>query len=177
MVLKQRDRVKIVLIFAFMEALIVFIFNILLVTNCQNNNEQLRGSNSHVPDFNLILVIASSLWMTTVFIASIGFGKRRRYWFIPLITLIHISIVTFLFGICVVVEVVFNSSENIININDWDGSDTTICISWHLFVIGFAFIGTGLSIYFRKILHNYYYSLSQESESVHVDGWIVIDYV
>ena len=112
------------------------------------------------PLLNIILVIAAIFWMFAILIARAGIQKRSRKWLFPFIALLYFSILPLLAGLCVAIGVMFDKRGNIIDLEDWYGLDSRICISWDLLVGIFASIGSGLSIYFVKVLQSYYSALA-----------------
>ena len=160
MEVKLENRAVRVLIFAFIEAMIVFIFN-MMVMFVWTPKFSARGN--YWPLLNIILVIAAVFWMSSIFFACIGIQKRRRKWLFPFIAQLYFSILPLLAGLCVAIGVMFDKRGNVIDFENWYGRDTRICISWDLLVGIFASIGIGLSIYFVKVLQGYYGVLATES--------------
>ena len=154
--LKLENRATVVLILAFIEALIVFIFNMVCMFV------------SYETLLNFVLVIISVIWIVAIFIACIGVQKRNRKWLLPFLALLYISIIPFLLGLFVRLWIIFGTGrfKDLIEIEDWYTMEATICISWNLYVGFFTFIGTGLSIYFVIVLQGYYSELAMESNSI-----------
>ena len=157
MEVKLENRAVRVLIFAFIEAMIVLIFN-MIVMFVWTPKFSARGN--YWPLLNIILVIAAIFWMFAILIARGGIQKRSRKWLFPFIALLYFSILPLLAGLCVAIGVMFDKRGNIIDMEDWYGLDSRICISWDLLVGIFASIGIGLSIYFVKVLQGYYSALA-----------------
>ena len=151
MEVKLENRAVLVLILAFIESSIVFIFNMLVM---------FFWIPTKTMWLNIILVIASVSWTSAIFIACIGIQKRSRKWLFPFIALLYLSILPLLAGLCFAIGMMFDKRGNIIDIDDWYGRDTRISISWDLLVGIFASVGIGLSIYFVKVLQGYYGALA-----------------
>ena len=156
MEVKLENRAVLVLILAFIESSIVFIFNMLVTIK----GKQYLESFNYGTWLNIILVIASVFWILAIFTACIGIQKRSRKWLFPFIALLYLSILPLLAGLCVAIGMMFDKRGNIIDIDDWYGRDTRISISWDLLVGIFASVGIGLSIYFVKVLQGYYGALA-----------------
>ena len=160
MEVKLENRAVRVLICAFIESMIVFIFNMMVrfvwtpKFSARSNYWQL---------LNITLIIAAVFWISAIFIACIGIQKRNRKWLFPFMALLYFSILPLLAGLCVAIGVMFDKRGNIMDFENWYGRDTRICISWDLFVGIFASIGVGLSIYYAKVLQGYYGALATES--------------
>ena len=154
---KLENRAVRVLILAFIEAMIVFLFNMMVMLVW---TPKFSASGNYGPLLNIILVVASIFWVLAIFIACIGIQKRSRKCLFPFIALLYFSILPLLAGLCVAIGVMFDKRGNIMDMEDWYGLDTRICISWDLLVGIFASIGSGLSIYFVKVLQRYYGALA-----------------
>ena len=167
MELKLESRATKVLIFAFVEALIVFIFNMVaMFVYIPTKNDVSHGSGTYGTLLNFILVIITVFWIVAIFIASIGVHKRNRKWLVPFIALLYISIIPLFMGLFVRLWMIWKTFEDLIKFEDWYRIEATICIRWDLYVGIFAFIGTGLSIYFVIVLQGYYSELTMELNSI-----------
>ena len=158
MELKLENRATVALILAFVEALTVFTFNMVVMFVYIPTKKWL----------NFTLVITAVFWIVAIFIAFIGVQKRNRKWLFPFIALLYISIIPLFLGLFLALYMIFGTSryKDLIEVDDWYRLEPTICISWDFFVGIFAFIGTGLSIYFVIVLQGYYSELAMESNSV-----------
>ena len=156
MVAKQEGQAKIVLISAFILAVIVLVLNLFIAFGSSRRSV-----------LGLILIIASVLWITAIIIAGFGVCNRKRYWLFPFIALLYFCILPLLLGICVSIGMIFDNRDEIIGLHDWKYANSTkICMNLDLIICVSAFIGTGVTIYFAVVLQGYYSALAMLSETV-----------
>ena len=158
MVAKQEGQAKIVLISAFILAVIVLVLNLFIALG-----------DFHRSVLGLILIIVSVLWIIAITIAGFGVCNRKRYWLFPFIALLYLCILPLLLGICVSIGMLFDNRDAIISVHDERVNyaiSTKICMKLDLIICLSAFIGTGVTIYFAVVLQGYYSALVILSETV-----------
>lgn len=137
MVAKQEGQAKIVLISAFILAVIVLVLNLFIAFGSS------RGS-----ALCLILIILSVLWIIAMIIAGFGVCNRKRYWLFPFIALLYFCILPLLLGFCVSIGMIFDNRDEIISLHDWRNADsnlqTKICMNLDLIICVSAFTGNSI---------------------------------
>ena len=167
--LKLENRATAVLILAFVEALIVFIFNMVcMFVYIPTKNVKFNGSGTYGTLANFALIITAVLWIVAIFVACIGVQKRNRRWLFPFLALLYICIIPLFLRLFIALYKIFRISryKYLIEFEDWYRLEPAICISWDLYVGIFASIGTGSSIYFVIVLQGYYSELAVELNSI-----------
>ena len=158
MVAKQEGQAKIVLISAFILAVIVLVLNLFIALG-----------DFHRSVLGLILIIVSVLWIIAITIAGFGVCNRKRYWLFPFLALLYFCILPLLLGFCVSIGMIFDNRDEIIGLHDWRNANsniqTKICVNLDLIICVSAFIGTGVTIYFAVVLQGYYSALAIVSET------------
>ena len=156
MMAKQEGQAKIILISAFILAVIVLVLNLFIAFESSRRSI-----------LCLILIIVSVLWIIGIIIAGFGVCNRKRYWLFPFIALLYFCILPLLLGICVSIGMLFDTRDGIISLHDWKNANSTkICMNFDVIICVSAFIGTGVTIYFAVVLQGYYSALAMLSETV-----------